>query len=300
VPKVGCNPKIIHNFRHFGEICGRKTVNKISVNSVSPVAKNKSAKSVVEKGKKMIETNISRVIIQEYCKRLTEHLENDVVIVGAGPAGLAAGYYLAKAGAKTTIVEKKLSIGGGIWGGAAGYNVVTFQDKDILDEIGVATKKQESLYIADSIEFATALAYKAKQAGAEIFNLIEVEDIVLKDETVHGIVVNNAAARIIKLHVDPFCIGAKFTIDATGHPAELVGMLKKRKPKLFPQDLQEYFMNVETSEAGVVEKTGEVFPGLYACGMAVCDVYNLPRMGPIFGGMLKSGKKVAEIINEKI
>jgi ribulose 1,5-bisphosphate synthetase/thiazole synthase len=34
--------------------------------------------------------------------------------------------------------------------------------------------------------------------------------------------------------------------------------------------------------------------------MSVCAVYNLPRMGPIFGGMLKSGKKVAELINEKI
>ena len=53
------------------------------------------------------------------------------------------------------------------------------------------------------------------------------------------------------------------------------------------------------------EKTGEVFPGLYVTGMSVCAVFNLPRMGPIFGGMLKSGKKVAELIidaigNEKI
>lgn len=69
------------------------------------------------KGKKVIETDISRAIIEEYNKRLLEHLENDVVIVGAGPAGLAASYYLAKAGIKTTILEKRLSIGGGIWGG---------------------------------------------------------------------------------------------------------------------------------------------------------------------------------------
>ncbi len=248
----------------------------------------------------MIETNISKVIIAEYCKRLSEHLENDVVIVGGGPAGLAASYYLAKAKVKTTIVEKKLSIGGGIWGGAAGYNVVTFEDKDILDEIGVTTKKQGRLYIADAIEFAAGLAYAAKKAGAEIFNLLEAEDIVLKQETVKGVVVNSASARTLGLHVDPFCICAKYTIDATGHPAELVGMLKERMPQRFPEALQEYFMNVEASEAGVVEKTGEVFPGLCVAGMAVCDVYNLPRMGPIFGGMLKSGKKVAELINERM
>ena len=157
-----------------------------------------------------------------------------------------------------------------------------------------------NLYSADAIEFAAALAYKAKKAGAEIFNLTEAEDIVLKEETIKGVVVNNASARTLGLHIDPFCICARFVIDATGHPAELVSMLKARKPELFPKELQEYFMNVETSEAGVVEKTGEVFPGLFVAGMAVCDVYNLPRMGPIFGGMLKSGKKVAELINEKI
>ena len=248
----------------------------------------------------MIEIEISRVIIEQYSRRLSGHLENDVVIVGAGPAGLAASYYLSKVGIKTTIVEKKLSIGGGIWGGAAGYNVVVFEDKDILDEIGVTTKKEGDLYAADAIEFATALAYKAKKAGAEIFNLTEAEDIVLKDETVKGVVVNSASVRTLGLHVDPFCICAKYVIDGTGHPAELVGMLKRRKPELFPQLLQEYFMDVETSEAGVVAKTGEVYPGLYVAGMSVCDVFGLPRMGPIFGGMLKSGKRVAELIKNKL
>jgi len=248
----------------------------------------------------MKEIDISRVIIEQYSRRLSEHLENDVVIVGAGPAGLTAAYYLSKSEIKTTVVEKKLSIGGGIWGGAAGYNVVTFEDKDILDEIGVTTKKQAGLYTADAIEFATALAYKAKKAGAEIFNLMEAEDIVLKEETVKGVVVNNASVRMLGLHVDPFCICSRYLIDATGHSAELVSMLKRRKPRLFPEELQEYFMNVEKSEAGVVEKTGEVFPGLFVAGMSVCDAFGLPRMGPIFGGMLKSGKKVAELIKDKL
>ncbi|MGB2863293.1 MAG: FAD-dependent oxidoreductase, partial [Sedimentisphaerales bacterium] len=81
----------------------------------------------------MIEIEISRVITQEYNRKLTEHLENDVVIVGAGPAGLTAGYYLAKAGYRTALLERKLSTGGGIWGGAAGYNVVVTQSSEIPD-----------------------------------------------------------------------------------------------------------------------------------------------------------------------
>jgi len=248
----------------------------------------------------MIEVEISKAIIERYTQRLLERLDNDVVIVGAGPAGLAAAYYLAKANFKTTVIEKKLSVGGGMWGGAAGYNVVTFEDTEILDELDIRTERTGSLYTADAIEFATGLAYSAKKAGAEIFNLIEVEDIVLIDETVRGVVVNGASIRGLQLHIDPFCICSRCVVDVTGHPAELVTMLKKRKPQHFPQQLFEYFLNVENSEAGVVEKTGKVFPGLYVAGMAVCDVYNLPRMGPIFGGMLKSGKKVAELIANEL
>lgn len=244
----------------------------------------------------MIETDISRAILEEYNRRLLEHLENDVVIVGAGPAGLTAAYYLAKSGMKTTVIEKRLSIGGGIWAGAAGRNVIAAGDKDILDEIGVTTEKRGDLYIADAIEFATALGYKAKKVGAEIFNLTEAEDIILKTESIEGVVVNSTSLRMAGLPVDPFCVSSKHLVDATGHPAELVGMLKRRKPELYQKELRESFMDAEKGEAGVVEKTSEVYPGLYVAGMSVCSTFNLPRMGPIFGGMLKSGKKVAELI----
>jgi sulfide-dependent adenosine diphosphate thiazole synthase len=248
----------------------------------------------------MIETEISRIILEEYNRRLLEHLENDVVIVGAGPAGLAAGYFLAQAGLKTVIIERKLSIGGGIWGGAAGRNVIVVQHKDLLDEFGIAAKEQKGLYLADAVEFATALAYKAKKAGVQIFNLIEAEDIILKAERIEGVVVNGTAIKLAGLHVDPFCIASKAVLDTTGHPAEVVNMLTKRRPQLCPKGIQESFMDVETAEAGVVENTGEIFPGLYVAGMSVCAVYNLPRMGPIFGGMLKSGQKAAQLIIEKL
>ncbi|RLF15934.1 MAG: ribose 1,5-bisphosphate isomerase, partial [Thermoprotei archaeon] len=50
----------------------------------------------------------------------------------------------------------------------------------------------------------------------------------------------------------------------------------------------------------VVENTREVYPGLIVAGMAANAVFGAPRMGPIFGGMLLSGKRSAEIILEKI
>lgn len=247
----------------------------------------------------MKEIEVSKAIIEKYFNNLLGRLVNDVVIVGAGPAGLMASYYLGKAGVKTTVLEKKLSVGGGIWGGASGYNQVVFEETDILDELGVTTEKQDNLYCANSIEFAAALAYSAKKAGAEIFNLMQVEDIIIKKDSVEGVVINGTPILMSSLHVDPYCVAAKYTVDATGHPAEVVNMLKDRKPDILPR-IREGFMDVDSGERGVVEKAGEIYPGLFVAGMSVCAVYNLARMGPIFGGMLKSGKSVAEQIIKKL
>jgi ribulose 1,5-bisphosphate synthetase/thiazole synthase len=55
-------------------------------------------------------------------------------------------------------------------------------------------------------------------------------------------------------------------------------------------------MNVAAGEQFVAERAGKVCEGLYVSGMAVCVVFGGPRMGPIFGGMLLSGRRVAELV----
>jgi thiamine thiazole synthase len=59
-------------------------------------------------------------------------------------------------------------------------------------------------------------------------------------------------------------------------------------------------LDVVEGEQEVVNGTKEIYPGLYVCGMAASAVSGTPRMGPIFGGMLLSGKKVADLIIEKL
>jgi len=59
------------------------------------------------------EETITKAIIERFTKKFTDNLSQDVIIAGAGPAGLTLSYYLAKNGIKVSIFERKLSIGGG-------------------------------------------------------------------------------------------------------------------------------------------------------------------------------------------
>ena len=58
---------------------------------------------------KMIEKNVSRGIISTYFEKLERNLDLDVAIVGGGPSGIVAAYYLAKAGLKVAQFDRKLS-----------------------------------------------------------------------------------------------------------------------------------------------------------------------------------------------
>ena len=117
------------------------------------------------------DVEITRAIVESYMKELLDSLTVDVAIVGAGPSGMVAGYYLAKGGAKVAIFEKKLSIGGGIWGGGMGFNKIVVQEeaREILDEFGINYKPfKGDLYVADAVEVATTIASRTVKAGVRI------------------------------------------------------------------------------------------------------------------------------------
>ncbi len=249
---------------------------------------------------------VSKAILERYHERLMNGLEVDVAIAGAGPAGLTAAYYLAKEGVRTAVFERKLSVGGGMWGGGIMFNEIVVQDRgmEILDEIGVRTRPYDDGYhTADSVESVTGLCYKAIQAGATVFNLISAEDVLIDGPRVTGLVINWTSVEMANLHVDPITMRSKYVIDATGHASEVITLMVKKDLKLNTPSggLEgEKSMNAEIGEAMVVANTKEVYPGVYVSGMAANAVYGSPRMGPIFGGMLLSGKYAAEQILEKL
>lgn len=246
------------------------------------------------------DTHISEAIVGEYLKKLTGRLESDVLIVGAGPSGLVAGLDLVRAGLKVTILEKRLSPGGGIWGGGIGMNEVVVQDDAvaILDEMGIRHKAgRNGLHTADAVELASGLCFKAVGAGAVLLNLMTVEDTCVSRGRITGVVVNRSMISGA-LPVDPIVFSARAVIDATGHEAIVVETLRKRGLLTgTPADGRlEGPMDAAAGEAFVVERVGEVYPGLWVTGMSVCATFGGPRMGPIFGGMLLSGRRVAEMV----
>jgi len=250
---------------------------------------------------------ISKAIIESFSNKFLTYLKTDVTIVGAGPAGLVAGYYLAKAGIKVSLFERKLSVGGGMWGGGMMFNEIVVQEKarKILQEFKIPVKKYRNhYYTADSVQVVSTICSKATLAGLKVFNLIEVEDLMIKNNTVKGLVVNWSAVSLAGLHVDPLSIECKFIIDATGHPCEVAHLLeKKAKIKLDTETggvMGEKSMWAETGENAMRANTREIFPNVYVAGMAANAVCGSPRMGPIFGGMMISGERVAQLIKKRL
>ena len=249
------------------------------------------------------DVTISRAIIENFTEEFKQALDVEVAIGGAGPAGMVAGYYLAKRGIKTVIFERSLRPGGGMPGGGMMFNTIVVQQeaKEILDEFNIRNEEyEEGYYIADSVEASAALCFKAVQAGAKIFNLMSIEDVMIREEDrVTGLVLNWSSVSLAKLHVDPLSIRSKTVIDATGHAAEvchivvdkLGGRLKTENGGI----MGERSMWAEVAESRIMDNTIEVYPGLIVSGMAANAVLGAPRMGPIFGGMLLSGRRAAEV-----
>ncbi|MEF8836056.1 MAG: sulfide-dependent adenosine diphosphate thiazole synthase [Candidatus Thermoplasmatota archaeon] len=252
------------------------------------------------------DVKVTQRIVDRYFEEFSDHTEVDVAIAGAGPAGLVAGRYLAEMGRQVVIFERKLSPGGGMWGGGMGYPVVVVQESSVeeLKKVGVEVEDTgDGYYTADSIGAVSNLLSSAIDAGARIFNMVTVEDVLYENERVNGVVINSSPIEMAGLHVDPITIRSKATLDATGHDADVCTVVEEKAGELDTEKgkvIGEKSMWAEVGEKTVVENTQEVFPGLWTTGMCANAVMGAPRMGPIFGGMLLSGKKAAELIDSEL
>ena len=250
-----------------------------------------------------MEETITSAIVRRYFKKLESHLAVDVALVGAGPSCLVAARDLARAGLKVALFESKLAPGGGVWGGGMLMNEVVVQNDvlPILADFGIRSEDAGNGYrTCDAVEMASGLIFGAVQAGATLFNAVKVEDIVFHNESVCGVVINWTPVVRLEMHVDPLVIAARAVVDGTGHPSELVAMATRKAGIKIDSPtggiLGEKPMWMESGEVTTVTNTKRLFPGLYAAGMAANNVQGGFRMGPIFGGMLKSGRKVAGLI----
>jgi len=245
------------------------------------------------------EKDVTRAIAGSFLRQLHDYAECDVIIVGGGPAGLIAARDLCAKGKKTLIVERNNYLGGGFWIGGYFMNKLTLRapSQKLLDELGVPYERySEGLYTADAPHVCGAAIFAACQAGAKVLSLTHLEDVIIKDDRrVAGVVANWSPIAHMPREMsalDPIPLESKVVIDATGHDACVVKKLEKRG---LVKTAGEGALWITASEDQVVEHTGEVYPGLVVCGMAVGTVYGVPRMGPTFGGMLLSGKRAAEV-----
>ncbi len=250
---------------------------------------------------------VSKAILERFFEKFNNTLNVDVAIVGAGPSGMIASILLAQKGYKVSIFERKLAPGGGIWGGGMMFNEAVIQNglKEFLEGLGIKTRKYDNDYFTvDTVEFASALIYNAVHSGVKLFNGMSVEDIVIVDGKISGLVLQWSTVEMANLHVDPITIRSKVVLDGTGHPAEIASLIVKKtdmKLRTTTGKIEgEKSMWAEKGEEMTVKNTGEICEGCFVSGMAANAVYGGYRMGPIFGGMIMSGQKAAELIDKYI
>ncbi|MDP3790944.1 MAG: sulfide-dependent adenosine diphosphate thiazole synthase [Candidatus Omnitrophota bacterium] len=226
-----------------------------------------------------------------------KYASSDVIIVGGGPAGLMAALDLARLDLKILVVESSSAVGGRLW--ASDFLISTSgfmpQVREILDELKVPYKKGKSgLSVTAGSNLSSKLISAVCDAGVRILNMAEFKDLIFTDEKVEGITINWVPQLSLKdkmIAGIPTTLKSQAIIDATGLDARVCRLLMEKGAIKLDKHEQ---IDVRASENMLLEKTGNIYPGLAVAGMAVAGIYGIPQGGLTLCSMLLSGRRVAD------
>jgi len=262
------------------------------------------------------EATVSRAMTRRYFQDMDSYAESDVVIIGAGSAGLCCAYEVAKhrPDLKIAIIEQNVSPGGGAWLGGQLFSamVVRKPAHSLLNELEIPFEDEgDYVVVKHAALFTSALVAKVlMMPNIKLYNATAAEDLIVREDTskeiigggkyIAGVVTNWT---LVTLHhdtqscMDPNVIEAKVVVSCCGHDGPMGAHSVKRLASLgmLPDVPGMGALDMNSAEDKIVNNTREVVPGLVLAGMELSEVDGSPRMGPTFGAMFISGQKAAHV-----
>ncbi|EIN12978.1 thiazole biosynthetic enzyme [Punctularia strigosozonata HHB-11173 SS5] len=256
------------------------------------------------------EAEVSRAMIKRYFNMMYERSISDVVIIGAGSAGLSCAYHLAttRPDLKVTILEANVAPGGGAWlGGQLMTPMVVRKPADrFLQELGVPFEDEGAFVVVKhaALFTSTILSKVLALPNVVMMNATAVEDLIVRtdfrgQQRVAGVVTNWTLVALnhdTQSCMDPNTITAPVIISATGHDGPMGAFSAKRlvSAGLLKELGNMRGLDMNRAEPAIVNGTREVTPGLIMTGMELSEHDGSNRMGPTFGAMMASGVKAAK------
>ncbi|CAH6719010.1 thiamine thiazole synthase [[Candida] jaroonii] len=254
------------------------------------------------------ESTVSRAMTRRYFADLDKYTESDIVIIGAGSAGLSAAYILGKnrPDLKVAIIEASVSPGGGCWLGGQLFSAMVVRKPGhlFLDDLGLKYDDEGDYVVVKHAAYfmSTLLSKVLEFPNIKLFNATAVEDVITRqDESglrLTGVVTNWTLVSLnhdTQSCMDPNTINCNVVISASGHDGPFGAGTAKRMSQLSQIELGHMRgLDMNTAEDAIVKGTREVIPGLVVTGMELAEIDGSNRMGPTFGAMVLSGVKAAE------
>lgn len=279
------------------------------------------------------ESTVSRAMTKRYFNDLDKYTESDIVIIGAGSAGLSAAYVLGKnrPDLKIAIIEASVSPGGGCWLGGQLFSAMVLRKPadQFLTSLGIEFEDEGDYVVVKhaALFMSTLLSKVLEFPNIKLFNATAVEDLITRrDETsgelrIAGVVTNWTLVALnhdTQSCMDPNTINCNVVLSTTGHDGPFGAFSAKRLEEIGKPPRGASYdsskgknessstssfelggmrgLDMNKAEDAIVKGTREIVPGLVIAGMELAEVDGSNRMGPTFGAMALSGVKAAESV----